>query len=49
MHGMSLMVAVTQVFPIAAKIFPTEIEGLSSPYSPQILHNSRSVEKKVQS
>jgi len=49
MHGMSLMVAVTQVFSIAAKIFPTDIEGLSPPYYPQILHDSRSVEKKVQS
>jgi hypothetical protein len=49
MHGMSLMVAVTQVFPIAAKIFPTDIEGLSSPYSPQILPDNRNVEKKVQS
>ena len=49
MHAMNPMVAVTRVSPIAAEIFPTDIEGLSPPYqSPQILPDSRSAEKKVQ-
>jgi hypothetical protein len=50
MHAMNPMVAVTRVSPIAAEIFPTDIEGLPPPYqSPQILPCRRSVEKKVQS
>ena len=48
MHAMSPIVAVTQVSPIAAEIFPTDIKGMSPPYSLQILPDSRSVEKKVQ-
>jgi len=37
MHSMSPMVAVTQEFPIAVEIFPTDVEGLSPPYTPQII------------
>ena len=48
MHAMSPIVAVTQVSPIAAEITPTDIEGLSPLYSPQILPYSHSAEKKVQ-
>jgi hypothetical protein len=50
MHAMNPMVAVTRVSPIAAEIFPKDIKGMSPPYqSPQILPDSRSAEKKVQS
>jgi hypothetical protein len=50
MHAMSPIVAVMQVSPIAAEISPTDIEVMSPPYqSPQILPDSRSAEKKVQS
>lgn len=48
MHAMSPIVAVMQVSPIAAEIFPTDVEGLSPLYSPWILPDSRSAEKKVQ-
>jgi len=48
MHAMNPMVAVARVSPIAAEIFPTDIKGMSPPYFPQILPDSRSAEKKVQ-
>jgi hypothetical protein len=49
MHAMNPMVAVARVSPIAAEIFPMDNEGLSPPYSMQILPDSRSADKKVQS
>jgi hypothetical protein len=49
MHAMNPMVAVARVSPIAAEIFPMDIKGLSPLYSPQILPDSLSAEKKVQS
>jgi hypothetical protein len=49
MQAMSPIVAETQVSPIAAEITPTDIKGLPPPYSPQILTDRRSAEKKVQS
>jgi hypothetical protein len=49
MYAMSPMVAVTRVSPIAAEILPTDAKGMSPLYqSPQILPDSRGVEKKVQ-
>jgi len=48
MHGMSPMMAVTQVSPIAAESFPTDIEELYPLNSSQILSEPRSAEKKVQ-
>jgi hypothetical protein len=46
---MSPIVAEMHVSPIAAEITPTDIKGMSPPYSPQILLDRRSAKKKVQS